>query len=62
MKKSTENKITFSFGPLALIFLVLKLAYVIDWPWIWVLSPVWIPMALWFLIIGLAVIAGVLKR
>lgn len=27
---------------LALIFIVLKLVHVIDWPWIWVLSPIWI--------------------
>lgn len=30
------------FEVLTLIFIVLKLVHVIDWPWIWVLSPIWI--------------------
>lgn len=39
------------FGMLAIVFIALKLANVIDWPWIWVLSPLWIPVALVILII-----------
>ena len=31
---------------LAVAFIVLKLCGVIDWAWIWVLAPVWIPFAL----------------
>lgn len=31
---------------LTLIFIVLKLVGVIDWKWVWVLSPVWIVLAL----------------
>lgn len=38
-------------GFLALIFIVLKLLDRIDWSWIWVLSPIWVPFIL-FLIIG----------
>ncbi len=26
---------------LGLIFIVLKLLHVIDWPWVWVLAPIW---------------------
>ena len=26
----------------AIIFVVLRLTEVIDWPWVWVLSPLWI--------------------
>lgn len=33
-------------GALALLFIGLKLGNVITWPWIWVLSPLWIPIAL----------------
>lgn len=33
-------------GLLTILFIVLKLLGVIDWSWIWVLSPLWI----WFLI------------
>ena len=36
---------------LAVAFIVLKLCGVIDWAWIWVLAPVWIPFALVFAII-----------
>lgn len=31
---------------LTLIFIVLKLVGVIDWKWVWVLSPIWIVLAL----------------
>ena len=31
---------------LTLIFVVLKLCKVIDWSWVWVLSPIWISLAL----------------
>jgi hypothetical protein len=30
-------------GLLTLVFITLKLVKVIDWPWVWVLSPIWIP-------------------
>jgi len=28
---------------LALIFISFKLAHVINWPWFWVLAPLWFP-------------------
>ena len=44
---------------LFLIFLTLKLCGVIDWPWIWVLSPLWIGL----LLVGLvAVLFVVVKK
>ena len=33
-------------GLLAIAFIVLKLTGVIDWGWGWVLSPLWIPLAI----------------
>ena len=33
-------------GLLFIIFLVLKLTNNIDWSWIWVASPIWIPVSL----------------
>jgi hypothetical protein len=33
-------------GLLAIVFITLKLVKTIDWPWIWVVSPVWIPLAI----------------
>ncbi|MCL2001742.1 MAG: hypothetical protein FWG74_09925 [Planctomycetes bacterium] len=43
-------------GLLALLFIGLRLAGVIDWHWAWILSPIWIPMALG-LVMG--VVAGI---
>ena len=33
-------------GLLTILFICLKLCDVIDWSWLWVLSPLWIPLAL----------------
>lgn len=44
---------------LTIAFIVLKLCGVIDWSWVWVLSPMWISFVHWILII--AVIGFVLE-
>jgi len=44
-----------------LVFFVLKMTNYIDWSWIWVLSPLWIPFALVFLVIFLGTFSGLLK-
>ena len=31
---------------LTLLLIALKLTHYIDWPWGWVLSPLWLPMAI----------------
>ena len=36
-------------GLLAVAFIVLKLCGIINWSWLWVLAPVWIPIALFIL-------------
>lgn len=33
-------------GLLTIVFIVLKLTKYIDWSWLWVFSPLWIPVAL----------------
>ena len=38
-------------GILGIVFIVLKLCGVIDWNWVWVLAPFWIPLALGLLIL-----------
>lgn len=43
------------YGLLTIAFIVLKLTGVIDWSWLWVLAPAWIPAA-----IAIAVILVVL--
>jgi hypothetical protein len=45
---------------LTVLFVGLKLTGYIDWPWIWVLAPTWIPVAIVatiFAVIALLVIA-----
>lgn len=48
--KSNNNGIGF-IGLLTIAFIVLKLTGVINWSWLWVLSPIWIMVALAILII-----------
>ena len=33
-------------GLLGVVFVTLKLCHVIAWPWLWVLAPFWIPVAI----------------
>ena len=48
---------------LFIVFLVLKLTGVIDWSWWWVTSPLWIPLALGGIIIGIVgVIAIIIEK
>ena len=48
-------------GLLLVAFIVLKLCKVIDWPWLWVLSPLWISIAL-TIVIGLVFIITVIVK
>lgn len=45
MKETSSNGIGFA-GLLAIVFIVLKLLDKINWSWLWVLSPLWIPLVL----------------
>lgn len=47
-------------GLLAVVFITLKLVGIIDWSWIWVLSPIWIPMGIAFGFVGGVIIVGLL--
>jgi hypothetical protein len=48
---------------LFIVFLVLKLTGTIDWSWWWVTSPLWIPLALGGIIIGIiGVIAIIIEK
>jgi uncharacterized membrane protein YdbT with pleckstrin-like domain len=44
-KKNYSGGIGFT-GLLTIVFITLKLCKVIDWSWVWVLSPVWITLAI----------------
>lgn len=34
------------FGVLCILFVGLKLTNYIAWPWVWVLSPLWLPLVI----------------
>lgn len=38
-------------GALTIAFIILKLCKVINWSWLWVLSPIWIPICLLVIIL-----------
>lgn len=49
--ENNENNVNVSsgigfMGVLQIVFIVLKLVKVINWSWIWVLSPTWIPLSI----------------
>ena len=57
---STNASNNIGFGTLlAILFIGLKLTGYIDWSWWWVLSPIWIPLAI---VIFFVVIALILAR
>lgn len=64
MSSKTNNSssgIGFS-GLLTIVFIVLKLTNYINWSWWWVLSPIWIGLALIFLILLGALIITTLNK
>jgi len=59
-KNNNTNKDGIGFtGLLTIAFIVLKLCGVITWSWLWVLSPLWISLAL---VIVLVIIYLILSR
>ena len=49
-------------GLLAIVFIVLKLTKVIAWSWLWVLSPIWIPIVIVLFVLLIILIAAGLSR
>lgn len=59
---STNSNSSF-VGLLTLLFIGLKLCHVINWPWIWVLSPLWISfLTLIILVILASIIVAITKK
>lgn len=59
MNNNTVN-VTFPFfSILGIAFIILKLANIITWPWVWVLAPIWIPagIGIIFLLFWLLIVA-----
>jgi hypothetical protein len=58
MSESKNVSVNFPFlGILTLIFITLKLTGHIAWSWLWVLSPLWIPLVI---ILGIGLIVLIL--
>ncbi len=56
-----ENNVNVNIGGLfstllLVAFIVLKLCHVIEWSWLWILSPLWIPFAIAIIIIAVVAI------
>ena len=66
MKEDKDNDTTRSglgfCGALTIAFIVLKLCKIINWSWIWVLSPLWIPAAIAVILVTIILIALVIRR
>lgn len=48
-------------GLLTIVFIAAKLVGAITWSWWWVLSPPWIPWALFILFVGICLAVAVLS-
>ena len=57
-KKVVANFSGFFSTLLTIAFIVLRLCNVIDWAWVWVLAPLWIPLALSLLLSLIVVVAA----
>ena len=56
-KNNTSVKGGLSFCEILLVvFIVLKLCKVINWSWWWVLSPFWIPLIIWLILLIIVLI------
>lgn len=44
------------FGFLTIVFIVLRLCNVIEWSWVWVLAPTWIPVSLGIILLTIGTI------
>ena len=60
-KNTASGGIGFT-GLLTIVFIVLKLTGVINWSWVWVLSPIWISLALVLTIIIIVAIYEGIKN
>lgn len=56
MKKETTIKGNIFTTLLLIAFIVLKLVGVINWSWIWVLCPFWIPLGLALIVFAITII------
>jgi len=61
-KKVAINGGVSFFGLLVLVFITLKLLKVIEWSWLWVLAPLWMPTAIILAILFICFLALLLRK
>lgn len=49
-------------GLLTIVFIVLKLTKVIDWSWWWVTCPLWIPIAIYVVLVIIVLLIRMFVR
>ncbi len=47
---------------LTILFMILKIANVIEWSWIWVFSPIWISAICAIILVGIVLVAGKIAK
>lgn len=57
----TVGGISFT-GLLAILFIALKLTHVVDWPWLWVLAPLWVPVLLLVVVLFVLLAVALVRR
>lgn len=60
-KNTSAGGLSFG-GAMTILFIGLKLAGVISWPWYWVLAPLWLPLAVILAFLAVAFPAVMLWR
>ena len=65
MNREKKANISFNQQPmtfldaLCLMFIGFKLTHIINWSWLWVLSPIWITL---IIVVVVAVVCGLIER
>lgn len=64
-KKQYSTNLTF-LNLLQIVFITLKLTNYISWSWLWVLSPIWIPISIFvvftIIIFIVSIIAAIINK
>lgn len=53
---STAHRVIGVVGILTVVFIVLKLGHVITWPWVWVVSPLWVLLVTAMGVLGVSMV------
>ncbi len=61
-KATAQNGGIGFFGMLTILFIGLKLTHYIDWSWLWVLSPLWLPLAVVLVIVAVVFLGIAVKH